>query len=428
MDPTGKIPPQPWMVTPETRALMAALKKSEIEARFIGGCVRDSILKRPVRDIDIATPAEPEVVIAALEKAKIKVIPTGIEHGTVTAILNKHHFEITTLRIDTQTDGRWATVKFTDDWTQDAARRDFTINTMSANEDGDIFDPYSGLKDLGKGSVRFVGVAENRINEDVLRLLRFFRFYAEYGKPPMNPEALVACRVLAPRLSELSGERVRGEIFRILMAPNPADTMAAMRKENILQHIIPQAGDVNRLRTLAWLIERGAILNEVETNPVRRLSALLKPDVSEGDINDVCDRLKFSNAERKHLLMIASPTKAKADLVIDSGSSIKDVRRACYALGKDIVIDKALLGWAGEISDDPRQKSGQTKDWENVVEWAAGWNPVKFPLTGRHGLELGMKSGPELGQALARVEQWWINNDFAADTNRCVEQLAKELP
>ena len=427
MDPTGKIPPQPWMTAPETRDLMKALKAGNIEARFIGGCVRDSILKRPVRDIDIATPTEPEKVMSVLEQAGVKVIPTGIEHGTITAIINKHHFEITTLRIDVETDGRRATVAFTDDWTVDAARRDFTINTMSATEDGDIFDPYGGLDDLGRGSVRFVGIAENRINEDVLRMLRFFRFYAEYGKPPMNSEALVACRKLAPRLKELSGERVRGELLRILMAPNPADTITLMKAEIILKQILPEAGDVGRLRSLAWLIERGIILNDIETDPVRRLGALIKPGTSKNDVDNVCSRLKFSNRERKHLLMMVCPPKTMSSLSINSASSEKEIRRACYHLGKDLVADKALIEWAGEISTSPHQKPGRSEKWENVLAAITAWQQVRFPLQGRHGIELGMEPGPELGRVLGIIEQWWADGDFRANEKGCIEQLRQKL-
>ncbi len=427
MDPTGKIPPQPWMTSPETRDLMKTLKAGDIEARFIGGCVRDSILKRPVKDIDIATPAEPEKVISVLEQAGVKVIPTGIEHGTITAIINKHHFEITTLRIDVETDGRRATVAYTDDWTVDAARRDFTINTMSANEDGDIFDPYGGLDDLGRGNVRFVGIAQNRINEDVLRMLRFFRFYAEYGKPPMNAEALIACRKLAPRLKELSGERVRGELLRILMAPNPADTIVLMKAENILEQIMPEAGDVGRLRALSWLVERGITLNDIATDPVRRLGALVKPGASKIDVDTLCERLKFSKREHKHLSMIACSSKTMSSLSINSASSEKEIRRACYHLGKELVTDKALIEWAGEISTTPHQKPGQTEKWENVLASITAWQQVRFPLQGRHGINLGMEPGPELGQVLGIIEQWWVDGDFRANENDCIEQLRQKL-
>ena len=427
MDPTGKIPPQPWMKTPQTRELMAALKAGGIEVRFIGGCVRDSILKRPVKDIDLATPSDPQAVIKVLEQAGIKAIPTGIAHGTITAVIKKHHFEITTLRIDVKTDGRRATVKFTDDWTQDAARRDFTINTMSANDEGDIFDPYDGLNDLAKGRIRFVGEAESRINEDVLRMLRFFRFYAQYGRPPIDNEAMIACRKLSHRLVELSGERIRGELFRILMAPNTADIVALMRSEKILEHILPEAGDVGRLRALAWLVERGIIMGEIETDPVRRLAALIKPRTNKEEIKNICSRLKFSKRESDHLLAIACAENAGDAPPINGLSGEQDIRSACYMLGKDIVMDKALIEWAGEISITPHQKPGVTEKWKNVLSAIAAWQVVRFPLKGRHGLDLGLNPGPELGDALKKVERWWMDQDFRPDLNACLERLRGEI-
>lgn len=423
MEPTGKIPPQPWMTAPETRTLMQALREADIEARFIGGCVRDSILNRPVKDIDIATPVPPEQVMAVLEKAGIRTIPTGIDHGTITAIVDKHHFEITTLRIDVKTDGRRAQVAFTDDWTADAARRDFTINAMSANEDGDVFDPYNGMEDLGQGRVRFVGDALQRINEDVLRLLRFFRFFAEYAKPPINAEALIACRKMAHRLSELSGERVRGEIFRILMAPNTADTLAMMRAEKVLEHILPEAGDVARLRALAWLLERGIRMDELETDPVRRMAALMAPDCVLRDANTVAERLKFSNFERRHLEQLVAPPPTGVKQPISSQWSDKQVRRACFHLGPAVLIDLALLAWAGEIAETPRQKTPVIEGWERVLKSIIACPTQEFPLKGRDGLKLGIAAGPELGRALKQVEQWWIEGDFQAGRENCLKRL-----
>ncbi|MCK5167524.1 MAG: CCA tRNA nucleotidyltransferase, partial [Rhodospirillaceae bacterium] len=257
--------------------------------------------------------------------------------------------------------------------------------------------------------------------------LRFFRFYAEYGKPPMNPEALVACRKLAPRLKELSGERVRGELLRIVMAPNPADTITLMRAENILEQIMPEAGDVGRLRSLAWLIERGINLNDIETDPVRRLGALIKPETSKIDVDNLCERLKFSKREHKHLSMIVCSAKTMPSLTINSSSSEKNIRRACYHLGKELVADKALIEWAGEISTDPHQKPGRSEKWENVLAAITAWQQVRFPLQGRHGIKLGMEPGPELGRALRIIEQWWVDGDFRANEKDCIEQLRQKL-
>lgn len=403
----------------ETQTVMAAFRAAGAEARFIGGCVRDAVLKRPAKDIDIATPEEPERVLEILEAADIRAIPTGIQHGTVTAVVGKQHFEITTLRIDVESYGRHARVEFTDDWTQDAARRDFTINAMSCDESGNIFDPYDGLEDLGKGWVRFVGEAEQRIEEDVLRLMRFFRFYAEYGKPPISSKALLACRKLAPRLPELSGERVRGELFRILTAPNPADTVTLMRAERILDYILPEAGHVGRLRMLAWLLERAVKFDGVEIDPVRRLAALLKPDLTSDEVTAIAERLKFSNRERKHLLAMCATGP-----VITPDMTAKDIHIACAEVGNDIVIDRAFLVWAQELSAEAHLPSHRTEAWRTLVEQARDTVVVPFPVQGRDVLAMGVPHGPQVGQLLKQVEAWWKDEDFHPDRDACLSKLS----
>lgn len=406
------------MAAPETIQVMAAFTVAGAEARFIGGCVRDAILKRPVKDIDIATPEPPERVIKILEDARIRVIPTGLSHGTVTAVINHMHFEITTLRIDVETDGRRARVAFTDDWTQDAARRDFTINTLSCDMDGNVYDPYDGLEDLGKGYIRFVGHAKTRIEEDVLRLLRFFRFLAEYGRYPINCDALEACRVMAPRLPTLSGERVRGELFRILTAPNPADTIAKMRAERVLEHLLPEAGDVGRLRLVAWLVERAVKLNEVHVDPVRRLAALLRPGLQTDAVETIAERLKFSTVERKHLIGMCA-----AQPVISADMDDAALRRACHSIGGSLVVDRALLAWAGELALEARLPKARTAAWVRLIEIARAWTPLVFPLRGRDVQALGIYDGPRIGELLKAVEAWWQDHDFRPDREACLTEL-----
>ncbi len=422
MEPTGLIPPQPWMTAPETRTVMDAFRAAGAEARFIGGCVRDAILKRPSKDIDIATPVEPEKVLEILESAGIHAIPTGIKHGTVTAVVGHQHFEITTLRVDVESYGRHARVAFTDDWTQDAARRDFTINAMSCDEAGNIYDPYNGLEDLGRGWVRFVGDAEQRIEEDVLRLLRFFRFFAEYGKPPISSKGLLAARKLAHRLPELSGERVRGELFRILTAPNPADTVTMMRAERILHHILPEAGHVGQLRMVAWLLERAMKFDGVEIDPVRRLAALLGPELKPEQVLAVADRLKFSKRERKHLAdMCAAKPEVHPDI------TPKALHIACANLGNAIVVDRALLTWADELAEEAHLPSNRTEAWRAFIEAALKVETTPFPLQGRDVLALGVSHGPRVGQLLKQVEAWWQDRDFRPGREECLDELRKTI-
>ncbi|MBL4692513.1 MAG: CCA tRNA nucleotidyltransferase [Magnetovibrio sp.] len=405
---------------PETQQVMGALLDAKEQARFIGGCVRDAILKRPVQDVDIATPATPERVIEILEKANIRVIPTGLSHGTVTAVINHEHFEITTLRIDVNTDGRRAEVSFTNDWTRDAARRDFTINAMSCDLDGNVYDPYNGIKDLSTGYIRFVGLAHQRIEEDLLRLLRFFRFLAYYGKHPVNADALSACRTLAPRLTELSGERVRGELFRILTSPNPATAISYMQGEQVLHHILPEAGHIGCLRVVAWLVKSGTNINGLKIDPVRHLAALLDPTTTEAQVQDIADRFKFSNAERKHLVVITAQTHP-----ISADSTPQDLRRVCYEVGPDRAADIALISWANEVAVEARLPIERTAAWIHIVEATQAWKPVVFPLRGRDVVTMGIPHGPEIGALLAKIKCWWVEKDFYPDHQECLEALKK---
>ena len=417
--PTGKLPPQPWMEFAETRAVVAALGRDGAEVRFVGGCVRDALAHRPVKDIDLATRDPPEKVIALLEAAGIRAIPTGIAHGTVTAVTGARHFEITTLRIDVETDGRRAKVAFTDDWAADAARRDFTINAMSCSLAGDIYDPFDGMFDLAQGRIRFVGRAAERIQEDALRLLRFFRFYATFGRPPTDPEALSACRGLAPLVDALSGERVRAELFRILLAPDPASVISLMQGERVLERVLPEAGDVGRLRVEAWLTTTALRLDGLEPDALRRLAALVR--VNHDGALRIAARLRLSNAERDRLAVLAEPPVA---LGPEMDGRVR--RRAFHELGAGVARDLALLAWAEEIAKNPHPPPGRNDAWTALVADAGAWTPVAFPLKGRDALALGIPSGERVGELLGAVERWWIDGDFRAGREECLAKL-KEL-
>jgi len=423
--PTGKLSPQPWLTAPETKAVVAALTAEGAEVRFVGGCVRDALSNRapeniPSGDVDIATPDPPETVIRLLEAAGIKTIPTGIKHGTVTAVINAARFEITTLRIDVDTDGRRANVAFTDDWIADAARRDFTINTLSAAPDGDVFDPHDGISDLAHGRIRFVGRADERITEDVLRLLRFFRFYGLYGRPPPDPDALAACRTHADKLPTLSGERVRDELFKILLVPDPGDVAVLMRGLGIFDHILPEAGDVGRLRMLSWLETRAIKIETVAPDALRRLAALMNTD-AEG-AGAVAGRLRLSNQQTLRLVSLAAPP-----LEMDPDMDAAAVRRALHRLGPDIVRDLMLLDWAGELAVTPRLPHDRTQGWIDLIETCDGWQGVAFPLAGEDVVRLGVAQGPRVGELLAAVEDWWELGDYAADHAQCLDKLKSLL-
>jgi poly(A) polymerase len=414
------LPPQPWMTAPETRRVVAALTAKGAEVRFVGGCVRDAILGRAVKDIDIATHDPPETVMALLAAAGIEAIPTGIAHGTVTAVVGRQRFEITTLREDVETYGRRAKVAFTDDWTADAARRDLTINALFLAPDGTLYDPFGGLADLEAGRIRFVGDARMRIKEDVLRLLRFFRFYAHYGKPPPDADALAACRELAPLLPTLSGERVAGETLKLLSAPEPASTVELMIEQGVLARALPEANGVARLRALVTLegIGTGA-------DPLRRLAALIDPAKGAAGANATAERLRLSSAERERLVALVAP-----GIAVDAEMTAKAVRHALYRLGAARFRDLALLAWAAEIAAagpsprrtvDPRVSG----DWRAPLAEAEAWTPLSLPVKGRDALDLGVPAGPKVGALLAALEAWWINHDFKPDRAACLRKLAE---
>jgi poly(A) polymerase len=415
-EPIGKIHPQSWMTAPETRVVLDALTAAGIEVRFIGGCVRDALLKRPVRDVDIASPEPPEKVMALLSENGIKVVPTGIDHGTVTAVVEKMQFEITTLRVDVETDGRRAKVAFTDDWIADAARRDFTINAMSCTANGDVYDYFNGLEDLGHGTIRFVGNARERIDEDVLRLLRFFRFFALFGRPPPDRDALAACREKASGIRLLSGERVRVEVFRTLMATDPADVFQLMRENGILDHVLPETGNIGRLRMMSWLDTRAIRVDSVAAHPVRRLAALLDTDARGAEA--IAERLKMANRQKARLITMAAPP-----FRIDPDADPHTIGKALRRLGPAAVRDLALLNWAGELAVTPRLPHSRTESWIGLINTADSWEPPQFPLRGRDALASGVSHGPEVGTLLKAVEAWWEEGEYRADREACLEKL-----
>lgn len=407
------------MTAPETVAVMKALHAGETTewvALFVGGCVRDTLLGRAVGDIDIATVLTPEEVSKRLQNAGLKVVPTGLAHGTVTAISNGKPFEVTTLRVDVDTDGRRATVAFTDDWAADAQRRDFTVNALFADSAGAIFDPVGGLDDLHARRVRFVGDAELRIREDVLRLLRFFRFYAQFGAAPPDRDAIAACAKLADLLPTLSGERVATEIFKLLGAADPATTMILMSANGVLQHVLPEAKEIDRLAALVTV--DGPVDGIVDqADPLRRLAAGLKVDGAGADA--IADRLRLSTADRVRLR-----TLVETDQRLDREMGAQSARATLYRLGIDVWRDRVLIDWAEEISVGIPQDRHTTDAWRALYALPDQWAVPAFPLQGHDVLALGVAAGPAVGRHLGQVEEWWIEGDFTADRQACLSQLS----
>ncbi|HEY2836188.1 MAG TPA: CCA tRNA nucleotidyltransferase [Rhizomicrobium sp.] len=390
------------MTALETRKLMAALT----EGRFVGGAVRNALSGWPVSDIDIAVPMPPEETLRRLEIAAIKAVPTGIEHGTITAIVNGHPFEVTSLRRDVETDGRHAIVAFTDDWEADAARRDFTMNALYASGDGEIFDYNGGVEDLIAGRVRFVGDAGQRIREDFLRILRLFRFHAWYGKGDMDPGALRAAADARAGLAQLSGERIAKEMLRLLECQNPVLALRMMAASGVLSELLPYALQLPRLEHLV-LIEAE---NQFAPDPLLRLAALLPDDGAVAVA--LGERLKLSGAERAPLEgLTGSKEKIPAYL------SAADVRRLLYRMGAPRFRDRVLLSWAG----GPRGASQM--QWRMLLSIADGWERPRFPITGRDAMAAGVPEGPDVGRLLEALEAWWLAEDFIPDETQLREKL-----
>jgi poly(A) polymerase len=404
MTDTGKllrIEPQPWMVDRATLAVLEALAAGGAQARFVGGSVRDALLGRRIGDIDIATPTTPERVIALLEKRGIKVVPTGLAHGTVTAIAGTppRHFEITTLRRDVETYGRRARVAFDADWAADAARRDFTINAIFLDPDGTVHDPVRGVADLRARRVRFVGDPATRIAEDVLRILRYYRFEARFGTSLGDPPARAACRALAHLLPNLSAERVAQELVRLLEAPDPVPVLRMMAEDGVLSIILPEARRLDRLQHM--------IAIEPEPDPLRRLAALI--DVDGAGAIALAERMHFSNAWRDRLHGLAPPR------AIDPPADMAAQRRALYRLGAKRYRDIALL-----LAAEGAMSRGRLVE---LLALARDWTPPIFPLTGRDVTALGIAPGPEVGRLLGAVHDWWETGDFTADRAACLFYL-----
>jgi len=386
----------------DTRRLIEVFEGAGAEIRFVGGCVRDSLLGLGVRDIDIATDALPDRTMEILRDAGIKSVPTGIEHGTVTAVVEGRAFEFTTYRRDIKTDGRHAVVEFGTDWREDAERRDFTINAMSITPDGDLHDPFDGEDDLAAGRVRFVGDAQRRVREDILRILRWFRFHAHYGKPPPDVDALGACRGFAFRIPDLSGERIRHELLRLLAADDPMPSIELMIETDVIDAVLGRGRQIQRLASLC-AIERET---ELPPDPILRLAALIG---SPGMAVPLAERLRLSNAEQKRLLAALG---TEPSLGLDTSEADR-VRIFCR-LGNRIAEDRILMAWAANPS---------ATAWREWLEAVRTFDVPAFPLSGRDVMAEGVSAGPAVGEALRQIEDWWIDARFMPDRAQCLAHL-----
>ncbi len=395
-----------WFKAKETQSLLAVLEVARAGgSRFVGGCVRNTLMGREVDDIDIATQLTPDRVTEVARAAGFAAHPTGVEHGTVTVVVNHKPFEVTTLRLDVSTDGRRATVAFTESWEKDAQRRDFRMNALYADAQGAIHDPTGGgLDDARAGRVIFIGDAHTRIKEDYLRILRFFRFNAWYAKGPLDPQGLHACADLVAGLDTLSVERVWKETKKLLGAYNPRAAWEAMKAIEVRARALPEIENDARLTMLCTLEAELMLPADAMT---RVAAALSDPESARA----LARRLKLSNEERDRLVAALGD-----DEKITSYMSLREMRRAIYRIGNEAFRDRVMLAWAAAGVD-------KAQAWRALVAHSQMWTPPKLPLTGDDVMTAGVPAGPKVGIVMREVEDWWIDADFPDDKLSVIERL-----
>jgi poly(A) polymerase len=396
----------PWLSDKPAKALFTAFPTGSL--RFVGGCVRNALWGETVSDIDLATTLKPNDVMASLKSADIRYIETGVAHGTVTAVIDKKPYEITSLRRDVETDGRRAVVAFTQDWAEDAQRRDLTFNALYADNSGRVYDPTGqGLDDLKSRRLRFVGDADSRVKEDYLRILRFFRFLAWYGgNAKVDSASLKACRENQRGIKKLSAERVWSETRKLLSAHNPSRALHIMLTNDILQTLLPEANNVDGLDQLLKLESREGI----KPDPLLRLMSMSVREPLQMAL--LCKRLKMSKDETKRLRAWADdPTVLSPEL------SERERMIAVYKSGKQTALDRTRLRAAGEPD------TIRSARWMVLADLAMGWIPPEFPLSGKDLRAAGVEPGPKMGKALKALEALWIRSGFSADKEKLLIAL-----
>ena len=402
-----------WLTSKPLAKVFAAFQAANSEVRAVGGAVRNSLIGRPVIDVDLATTATPDAVIRLANDAGLKVVPTGLDHGTVTLVTDRASFEVTTLRRDVETDGRHAVVAFTTSWEEDARRRDFTINALYCDANGTVYDPIGGLADLRRRRVRFIGDAEARIREDYLRILRFFRFSAEYGNGHLDAEGLRASIALKEGLSRLAAERIGSELMKLLAAPCAAEVVKPMHHGGILGLVVPGRADPDCLARLQ-AIEAGL------GQPPDAIAGLAALAISgPAETSAIAERLRLSNAEAAAL-----ETAGDVNPDLDPALSDATARAALYRLGQDAFRRAVRVAWA-------RSKASPTDNaWRRLALLADRWCPPTMPFTGGDVVALGVPPGPAVGRVLKAFEAWWLAKDFPVDRaerRRKLEDFARKF-
>ena len=390
-----------WLKDPALRKVLGILN-ADGTTRVAGGAVRNALLGVPVAEVDLATTLAPEAMMAKAREAGLGVHPTGLEHGTVTIVADGRPFEVTTLRIDVETFGRHARVHFTDDWETDARRRDFTMNALYCDADGRVHDPLGGYRDLERRIVRFVGKPEARIKEDYLRILRFFRFNAQYGLGTPHSDGLKHSVRLRRNLVKLSGERIRQELWKLLAAPRAVAMLRIMKKQGITRILFGTDGETTALQRMTdidrWL--------KLDPDPLLRLHLLT------GGAQRYRDRLKLTNAEMARLKALSSAGKASPSL------RPAERRAVLYQLGRQAYKDSIRIAWAASMV--PVKDAG----WKKLLLFEKDAALPEFPVSGADLIARGIKPGPAMGLTLKALEDWWIAAGFPEDKEQVLRRLA----
>jgi poly(A) polymerase len=407
-----------WFQDGALQRVLALLNADGGEGRVVGGAVRNSLLGLPVADIDIATTLLPEAVVERAAAAGVKAVPTGIAHGTVTLVVDGKPFEITTLRRDVETDGRRALVAFSDDWQADAERRDLTINALYASADGEVFDMVGGLADLERRNIRFIGDAATRIAEDHLRILRFFRFFAYYGSGRPDADGLRACAAARSKIAMLSAERVWSEMKKLLAAKDPGRALLWMRQVGILTEVLPE--------TEKWGIDAVPALVATEQalgwtpDPLLRLAAIVPPDAAR--LAKLAERLRLSKAEAAYLQDWANAPGIKDD-VSEAAFDRLLYRHDAPGIGARL---KLALAVARGKAEGDFEEMARTARLSKLLERTTRWKRPVFPVNGADALAAGLSAGPRVGDILGKLEQQWLDSNFALNRTALLARL-KEL-
>ncbi|MCF6320762.1 MAG: CCA tRNA nucleotidyltransferase [Rhizobiaceae bacterium] len=397
-----------WLKSAALQQLFDVLEEGGEEIRVNGGAVRNSLLGESIGDVDLSTTLLPDAVLKRLEAAKIKAVATGLAHGTVTAIIDKHPFEITTLRRDIETDGRRAVVSFGKDWLEDAKRRDFTMNALYCDRHGQIYDPLGGYDDLMARNVRFIGDAGERIGEDYLRILRFFRFFAQYGNGRPDGEGLKACARLKTGIPQLSAERVWMELKKIIGVGDPSRALLWMRTTGVLTTVLPESEKwgidfirdlIDAEQDLSWPVD-----------VMTRLQMMVPPVVDK--MADLAGRLRFSKAEKRRVVEWAEAS------LPEGGVEKDEFGKQLYWGSQPGICDRLR----GEIVRQ-RHRAANAEEWLELLDYAQRWKRPEFPLKGRDLEKSGMESGPKMGEVLKKLEKTWVASGFVTGKEELLRNI-----